>query len=203
MSVATIGIVDYGVGNHASIVGVLSSLDYRCKVSRDQRALRESDVVVLPGVGAFGPAIAMLNETGLADFLRERAFNQRPIIGICLGMQLFSEASHEGGYACGLGLMPGEVVPLREFGPHIGWNNVENVRFDDLANSNDGEFFYFNHAYCFECRSDALVSIARHGRPVTAVVRRGNLVGMQFHPEKSQRTGRRFLNRVIKGLLDA
>lgn len=199
----SIGVVDYGAGNHASVTKALYELGYRCKLASTPDALELSDVVVLPGVGAFSPAMSMLNNSGFSDFLRRRAFLQRPILGICLGMQLFADASHEGGYTCGLGLLPGEVVPLGIPRSHIGWNNVETVRVDPLFSRIDGASYYFNHSFIYQCESEYQVCMTRHAQRFPAVVRKGNLVGLQFHPEKSQRAGRDLLRPLIEGLCHA
>ena len=131
----SIGLVDYGAGNHASLMSAFRGMGYRCRVSGDPEILGGTDVLVLPGVGAFPTAMDRLNRNGLTDFLSERAGDGRPILGICLGMQLFAESSCENGETSGLGLIPGKVVPLNGPHWHIGWNEVEQVEteFDILG----------------------------------------------------------------------
>ena len=203
MSARTIGIVDYGVGNHASVWRTLHSLGYRCRISDQRVVLDEASLLLLPGVGAFPPAMASLNARGLSDYLQEQTLHERPILGICLGMQLLADASHENNFTAGLGLIPGEVVPLIEPRWHIGWNSIEQVRPDPLFESSDGQSFYFNHSYMYSGPEEFQVCRAHQGRRFPVVIRRGNVIGLQFHPEKSQAAGRQLLRQVIEGLCNA
>lgn len=199
---SSVAIVDYGMGNQASVVHTLRSLGYRVKLAATAEGLDDAQVLVLPGVGAFPAAMQALAERGLIDYLRTQAQAGRTILGICLGMQLLAEASHENGYTRGLGLVPGEFVPFPDGGWHIGWNTVACAE-DPLAARVDGQAFYFNHS--FHYRGPARFQLARAGdpRPCAAIIRSGNVVGMQFHPEKSQASGRMLLQDLINGLTDA
>lgn len=196
----TIGIVDYGVGNHASVHRAFQSLGYRCRVSDDRDVLAESDILVLPGVGAFPAAMSALHARGLAGFLRERARRGQPMIGLCLGMQLLSDESLEHGQTAGLGLIPGQVAPLGHAQWHIGWNTIEVVGRDPLLLPADGESVYFNHSFVFLAPPEYQACIARLDEPFTVGVRRGKVVGLQFHPEKSQLAGRIVLRSLVEGL---
>lgn len=196
----TIGIVDYGVGNHTSVWRALHALGYRCRVSADPEVLGATDLLVLPGVGAFGAAMAALHHHGLVDYLKARSAEGQPIVGLCLGMQLMADMSYEHGSAAGLGLIAGRVVPLSGERWHIGWNTIEVTREDPIFRPSDGDSVYFNHSYVFEVAPEYQICSARLDRALPAVVRRGNLVGIQFHPEKSQVAGRRLLRNVIEGL---
>jgi glutamine amidotransferase len=199
----TVGIVDYGVGNHSSVRQTLHELDMRCRISDERAVLDACDVLLLPGVGAFRPAIEALREHHLDGYVTEQAARGRPLLGICLGMQLLAEASHEDGFTRGLGVVPGEVVSLPAPRWHIGWNVIRTVATEPLFRASDGEAFYFNHSYVYRgpaqieaCRttaSEEFVSGFRHGR----------IVGVQFHPEKSQAAGRTLLRQLISGLCDA
>ena len=197
----TIGIVDYGVGNHLSVLRAFQSLGHRCRVSSDREILESADVLVLPGVGAFPTAMAALHQHKLVDFLGYLAQQGMPIIGLCLGMQLLADKSLEHGTTSGLGLIPGTVRPLQGLKWHIGWNSLESVKQDELLTPSDGESFYFNHSYVFDVQADCQAAVS-HERDssFTVAVRRGNVVGLQFHPEKSQAAGRLLLSRLVEGL---
>jgi len=203
VSRTTIGVVDYGVGNHASVWRTLHSFGYRCRISDEPAVLDEAHLLLLPGVGAFPPAMAALHARGLSGYLQKQARRERPILGICLGMQLLAEASHENDFTAGLGLIPGEVVPLIKPRWHIGWNTIEQVRPDPLFESSNGQSFYFNHSYTYSGPEEFQVCSSQHGRSFPVVIRRGNVIGLQFHPEKSQAVGHDLLQQVIEGLCNA
>ena len=203
MSRKTIGIADYGVGNHTSVQRAFQELDYRSRISNNRQVLAEVDLIVLPGVGAFPAAMSALHAFGLIEFLRERARSGQPIVGLCLGMQLLADESLEHGVTAGLGLIPGQVVPLEPAGWHIGWNTIETVNGDKLLLPSDGESVYFNHSYVFQAPKEYQVCVSRLDRPFTVGVRRGNVVGLQFHPEKSQSAGRTMMRNLVEGLTRA
>jgi glutamine amidotransferase len=203
MRYVTVGIVDYGMGNNASVIHSLRYLGFRVSVSAEPDRLNDTDVLVLPGVGAFPAAMQALHQRGLVSYLQQQAREQRPIIGICLGMQLLTSASHEFQYTVGLGLIPGEVVALTGAKWHIGWNTLEFVDSDVLLPQSDGQAFYFNHSFCYQGPCEYQVALSRHPEPFAAVIRRGNVVGIQFHPEKSQEAGRVLLKNLISGLTHA
>ncbi len=198
-----IGIVDYGAGNHNSVFSTLSSLDYRCHISHDVSALEKVDCLVLPGVGAFPRAMAGLKTFKLVDFLSDWALQGQPMLGICLGMQLLAERSHEDGLTPGLKIIPGEVLPLKDPRWHIGWNSLLRMHRDPLLEIDELSHFYFNHAYAFSEEKDFQVYQADCGKRFPAIIRRGSVVGLQFHPEKSQTAGRKLLKQIIDGLCHA
>ena len=197
-----IAIVDYGVGNLYSLVSSLHHLGLAAEVTGKAEDLHAADRIVLPGVGAFGDARAKLDATGLVPVLREEAV-KKPFLGICLGMQLLFDRSFEYGEHPGLGLVPGEVADLREDltdktlkVPHMGWNSLEFQKKDDplLRDVSDGEYVYYVHSfYARNCAESTLAVSDYGGVAVTGVVRRGNVWGTQFHPEKSGDTGLRIL----------
>jgi glutamine amidotransferase len=199
----TIGIVDYGVGNHASVWRAFHALDYRCRVSKDRDVLSECDLLVLPGVGAFPVAMSALFECGLVEYLRNQARAGKPMVGLCLGMQLLADSSLEHGFTAGLGIVPGHVVPLSPERWHIGWNSIEVVNGDELLAPSDGQSVYFNHSYVFNAPTEYQACVSRLGRLFTVGVRRGNVIGLQFHPEKSQGVGRSMLKAIVEGLCRA
>jgi imidazole glycerol phosphate synthase glutamine amidotransferase subunit len=202
----TVGIVDYGVGNLASVRHALREMGYRSRVAESREALAATDMLLLPGVGAFPPAMAALHGKGLAEFVRAQAFEGKPVVGICLGMQLLADSSTESRLTAGLGLVPGTVQALEHGDWHIGWNSIEVVGHDPMFAVGDGREVYFNHSYVFSPPAEYTAAVARvdeGGRTITAAVRRNNVVGLQFHPEKSQAAGRQLLASVIDGLTHA
>ena len=203
MSIITIGIIDYGMGNHASVVHSLRDLGFRVRVTKEISELDVADVLLLPGVGALPVAMRNLHERGLVTYLQEQARLQRPLVGICLGMQLLASASYEHGYTAGLDLIPGEIKPFTDHGVHIGWNTLECTQNDPLYTSSDGQAFYFSHSFYFDGPSEYQVAAARHPSLFAAAIRRGSVTGVQFHPEKSQAAGKALLKNLITELVNA
>jgi imidazole glycerol-phosphate synthase subunit HisH len=203
MSIVTIGIVDYGMGNHASVLHSLRGMGFRVRVSKEPAQLDLADALVLPGVGAFPAAMRRLYEQGLVTYLQEQARLQRPIVGVCLGMQLLASASHEHEYTAGLDLIPGEIVPFADHGWHIGWNTLVCAQHNPLVQPSDGQAFYFNHSFYYQGPSEYQLATVRHPAAFAAIIRRGSVVGLQFHPEKSQAVGKILLNNLILGLVHA
>jgi len=193
----TVGIVDYKMGNHASVLYCLKDLGFRVRVSDNHKVLDNVDLLLLPGVGAFPSAMAALEERGLVAYLRRQAHIDRPIIGICLGMQLLADASYEYQYTEGLGLIPGEVVPLKEPKWHIGWNALECMPGCSILNTVSDKAFYFNHSYVFQCQSAHQLCTTHHQKRFPAIVRKDSVIGLQFHPEKSQAPGRELIYQLI------
>ncbi|MEO7157235.1 MAG: imidazole glycerol phosphate synthase subunit HisH, partial [Vicinamibacterales bacterium] len=142
MSTLTVGIVDYGVGNLTSVYRALHSMGYRCRVSRQFEVLSETDLLLLPGVGAFPAAMQALHECNLVEYLQEQARQERPVVGICLGMQLLADASTEYRLTAGLGLIPGQVTALPNARWHTGWNTIEVLDRDALLQPSDGQSLY-------------------------------------------------------------
>lgn len=202
----TVSVVNYGVGNYSSIINAMHALGYRCKISREQEELRQANLLLLPGVGAFPTAMEMLHRHGLVDYLQSEARSGKPILGICLGMQLFADSSTEFKKTAGLGLITGQVVPVAQTDCHIGWNNIEVVSEDPLFMPSDGKSLYFNHSYMVTVPSDYQVAVAKLGQtsnPITVGLRYNNVVGLQCHLEKSQGAGRELLLNIIEGLCRA
>jgi len=192
-----IAIVDYGVGNLFSLRHSFAAVGHEAAVTGAAAALRAADRIVLPGVGAFGDAAAKLRATGLDTVLAEQARAGKPLLGICLGMQLLFERSLEYGEHAGLGLIPGEVRPIAEVIPpdykipHIGWNALcfTEKKSPLFSRIREGDCVYFVHSYqAAGCAADT-VATAEYGAPLTAAVQRGNVCGCQFHPEKSGAVG--------------
>ena len=203
MKPISIGVVDYGMGNHASVTHSLRSLGMRVRVSDQPEVLAAADALLLPGVGAFPAAMQELHARGLVNYLQDQARAQRPIIGICLGMELLASASWEIKHTVGLDLIPGEFVPFAGGAWHIGWNTLEIATQDPLLQPSDGQAFYFNHSVYFVGPEQAQAALTRHPAAFASIIRRGTVIGMQFHPEKSQQAGRQLLSNVIAGLVHA
>jgi imidazole glycerol-phosphate synthase subunit HisH len=195
--VTTIAVVDHGMGNRRSVEKALEHVGARAVVSADHGALRAADGLVVPGVGAFAAAMRAMRERGLDEVVVERAGHGTPVLGLCLGMQLLFDSSTELGGDTGLGLLPGEVVSLREsIGPerkvpHIGWNEIAFARPSPLLQGL-GESAAFYHVHSFVARpADEGVVLGRgdYGGPFASIVGRGEVFGVQFHPEKSSTAG--------------
>ena len=201
-----IGIIDYDVGNLFSLRRSLEYVGAEAVVSGDEAVLRSAEKLILPGVGAFGDAAAKLRATGLDRLVLEEAAAGKPLLGICLGMQLLFEESHEYGVHRGLGLLPGRVVAMEgrlPAGlpiPHIGWNGLTltNPACPLFRDTKDGDCVYFVHSYYAEGCGDALAATAEYGRDLTATVWRDNVCGCQFHPEKSGPVGLAMLRAFVE-----
>ena len=191
-----IAIVDYGVGNLFSLRCSLESLGLKAEVSSVPDVIRNADRVILPGVGAFGDAADKLRETGLDRVVIEQAEAGKPLLGICLGMQLLFDKSYEFGEHAGLGLLHGQVIPMQGTIPaglkipQMGWNALLVKRSHPLLkNVREGDCVYFVHSYFASDCEDSLVATTEYGIELTAVAANGNVMGCQFHPEKSGKVG--------------
>jgi glutamine amidotransferase len=200
----TVVIVDYGMGNLASVLRALEECGATAEVAADPAALERASHVVLPGVGAFGDAMTRLAAGGWISPLQQLATERVPLLGICLGMQLLADCGEEGGAHDGLGLVPGRVVRLQPTGaaervPHVGWNEVVAQRADPLlASIPPRTDFYFVHSYHFVvAKPEQVVARTPYCAEFVSVVRAGSVTGTQFHPEKSSRAGLRLLRNFL------
>lgn len=191
-----IAIVDYGVGNLFSLKSSLAAIGAEVVVTRDAGLLRSAYKLILPGVGAFEDAARKLRECGLDTVIEEEAARGKPILGICLGMQLLFEKSYEFGEHRGLGLIPGSVVPMAGFIPpelkipHIGWNTLRFKKSSPLFRFiSEGDCVYFVHSYFAAQCDDSVIADTEYGQWLTAAVQNKNVFGCQFHPEKSGSVG--------------
>ena len=198
-----VGIIDYGVGNLFSLCSSFKAIGAEAFVSSDPAELERADRLVLPGVGAFEDAADKLRRSGMDTFVRRQAAAGKPLLGICLGMQLLFEKSYEYGEHEGLGLLKGSVVPMAGKLPgdlkipHMGWNGLE-VKNGRLLEGMDGQFVYFVHSYYAEGCEASLAAVTDYGIPITAAVEQGNIFGCQFHPEKSGNAGLAILRRFCE-----
>ena len=191
-----IAIVDYGVGNLFSLCSSLEFIGAKAAVTPNADDLRAADKIILPGVGAFADAAAKLHESGLDSVIKEEAAKGKPLMGICLGMQMLFEKSHEYGIHDGLSLLRGEVVPMERYIdpslkiPHIGWNALHICREHPLFKYvKENDCVYFVHSYFARGCEDSLIATAEYGKELTAAVAKDNVMGCQFHPEKSGEVG--------------
>lgn len=195
-----IAIIDYGVGNLFSLSSSLRAVGAEVVVTDDREILKKADRLILPGVGAFADAAAKLRADGLDRFVREQAASGKPLLGICLGMQLLFEKSYEFGEHQGLGLIPGEIVPMQGTIPadlkipQIGWNRLqlkgESPLFQHIQ---DGDYVYFVHSYYASGCDPYVIATTDYGIEMTAAAAHGNVYGCQFHPEKSGPVGLKIL----------
>ena len=192
-----IAIVDYGVGNLFSLKSSFAAIGAEAVVTDDKEVIARADKIILPGVGAFGDAAEKLKKSGLADVLVAEAKAGKPIMGICLGMQLLFEKSFEYGEHEGLGLIKGEIRPIADVIPkdlkipHIGWNALhfgEN-KHPIFRYLEEGDCVYFVHSFYGADCAESVIAVAEYGAELTAAVANGNVCGCQFHPEKSGKVG--------------
>ncbi len=191
-----IAIIDYGVGNLFSVTSSLRTLGAETVITSDPEEIRRADKLLLPGVGAFSDAIAKLRAAGLDRVIIEEVQKGKEILGICLGMQMLFEKSYEYGEYKGLGLLKGSVVPMAGKIPsdlkipHIGWNALKIKRQHKLLRYvNEGDFVYFVHSFYASDCEESLLATSEYGAELTAAVACGNVMGCQFHPEKSGNVG--------------
>jgi len=191
-----IAIVDYGVGNLFSLISSFKRIGADIVVTADPNVIEAADGIILPGVGAFEDAARKLRDTGLDKVVKAEAQKGKKLMGICLGMQMLFEKSFEYGCHEGLGLLKGNIIPMKDTIPntlkipHIGWNALHFTRKSDLFKYiNQNDCVYFVHSfYATDC-DDSVVATAEYGKELTAAVQKGNIMGCQFHPEKSGQVG--------------
>lgn len=192
-----VGIIDYGVGNLFSLRSSFAAIGEQVTVSNDPEILRKAAHILLPGVGAFEDAVAKLRQSGLDQMVYETVKEGKPLMGICLGMQMLFERSFEYGEHQGLGLLKGQVVPMAGLIPeslkipHMGWNALNITKPDGklFRNTKAGDYVYFVHSYFATGCEDSLAARTEYGTWITAAVEKDNVFGCQFHPEKSGEVG--------------
>jgi imidazole glycerol-phosphate synthase subunit HisH len=201
-SAPRIAVLDYGMGNLRSVEKALARVGADVRITADHAEARAADGLILPGVGAFPAAMARIRERGLDVLLDDSEVREKPILGICLGMQLIFSSSTELGGAAGLGLVDGEVSELRAEGlkvPHIGWSPVRWERPSRLADGIASETpFYFVHSFAPRPAGDTVLGTAAYGERFACAIEEGNVFGVQFHPEKSSDAGLRALSNFVR-----
>jgi glutamine amidotransferase len=198
-----VGIIDYGSGNLTSIKKALESIGLKSHISSDSEGLKGSDILLLPGVGAFPSAMEALKKFGLDEFIPNQSRRGVPIIGICLGMQLLAQSSTEIEHTKGLGLIHGEVLRLEDAVWHIGWNEIVITATGNFLQAFNQSNFYFNHSYYLKSKDSNVLGYAElsdQDSCVPALIKKDNIIGIQFHPEKSQTTGQELLRVVVENL---
>lgn len=192
-----IAIIDYGVGNLFSLSSSLSFLGLEHVITNEASVLQKADRILLPGVGAFKDASEKLFSSGLVDVIRQEVARNKPLLGICLGMQLLFDESLEYGTHKGLGLISGVIEPMRADitdktlkVPHIGWNSLRITAQDELLKyTNDGDFVYYVHSYYAKKCAKNILAVSEYSVDITGIVKNKNVYGIQFHPEKSGEVG--------------
>lgn len=203
----SVGIVDYGCGNVASVANMCRSLGYKVSVCKTENSFKQVDAIILPGVGAFDQGMASLNQSGLLGALEEARLQGSVILGVCLGMQLMCRSSEEG-VESGLGWFDCEVKRIpdrvshnnqtRRLVPHIGWNYVYPI--DDSPFLEENSRFYFANSYCVSASEEGVIAtVSYDGFDFAASIRKNNVIGAQFHPEKSHFYGKSFIRSVLEG----
>ena len=195
-----IAIIDYGVGNLFSLRSSFAAIGQEAMVTSDIEEIRRADRLILPGVGAFQDAAEKLHASGMDKAVKEEAARGKPLMGVCLGMQMLFERSYEYGVHEGLGLLKGEIRPIAERIPEglkipqMGWNALKIVKDSPLLKyTREGEYVYFVHSYSAVNCDESLLAVTEYGADLTACVGKGNVFGCQFHPEKSGEVGLRIL----------
>lgn len=194
-------IVDYGVGNIRNVERAFTKLGMEIVVTRDVEVIDQATAIILPGVGAFRDAINNLKKYGLVECLQRNAAKGTWIIGICLGMQLLYDKSYEDGEYTGLGLLRGEIVKFDDTNlkvPHMGWNQLVKRREDAIGKGlSENEYVYFVHSYYLKNEDiESVIFTSNYGVDVPAIIRKNNIIGMQFHPEKSSDVGVKILSNL-------
>ena len=191
-----LAIIDYGVGNLFSIKSSFARVGVEAVVTSDKKIIQNADHVMLPGVGAYCDAAKKLRETGLGELVKEEVKKGKPVMGICLGMQMLFEKSYEYGEHEGLGILKGQIIPMKGYVnkdlkvPHIGWNALHIERDGRLLKyCKEGDCVYYVHSYFATNCKESVIATSEYDKPLTAAVEKDNVFGCQFHPEKSGEVG--------------
>lgn len=198
-----VAIIDYGAGNLSSVKKALDYLGAESEITQDKSKILSASHIILPGVGSFGDAMQSMQERGLVDTVKSVALSGKPFLGICLGLQLLFESSEESPNVEGLGILKGKITAIpRDMGlkvPHIGWNSVNIVQKNGIFSGIDEEsYFYFVHSFYLQGAEESVVAGTTHyGVQIQCAVQKGNLSAVQFHPEKSSKTGLKLLKNFL------
>jgi glutamine amidotransferase len=194
-----ISILDYGFGNLTSLQGCLNRLGYSVNISDKKSVLRKGEILFLPGVGSFDAGIKAMHKLDLVNFISDFKDSGKTVVGICLGMQLLFSSSDEGESIAGLGFLPGKIKKVQSIPTHIGWNKINVVKKRTIFKKFHDQHFYFNHGYYYSGKSAITHCAANIGKKdIPSIVKKSNVIGMQFHPEKSQRNGESLLKTIVE-----
>ena len=202
MDETMIGIIDYDAGNIRSVEHALKSMDVPYVLSSDPEVLKKADKLILPGVGAYGDAMEKLNASNLTNTIKELTGNGKPLLGICLGLQLLFESSEESPGVEGIGILKGHILKIPSDGslkiPHMGWNSLSMPKQSRLLKGiKEGSYVYFVHSYYLMADEDVVIATSDYGVTIHAAVEKDNIFACQFHPEKSSDTGLQILKNFI------
>ncbi len=189
-------IIDYGVGNLNSIKTTLKDIGYNSLITRNKSHIKKSDLIIIPGVGKYDNAMKQFKKYDLYNLLK-KIYKTKHIFGICLGMQILSTIGYEDKYTKGLNFLPGKVIKSKNY--NIGWDKIFTYKSFNNFNKN---FFYFNHNYYFDTNKKYILAYYKIGKhQIPAIIKKGNIFGIQFHPEKSQINGKRFLKFYLQEII--
>ena len=200
MNKIKVGIIDYKIGNHHSVKRIFKELGCETVISSDIYQLKKSDLLVLPGVGTFPYAMQKLKELKLDFFIKKWAAEKKYLLGICLGMQLLCDSSKECFKSKGLGIIPGEVIPIKKSKFHIGWNSIKILKKNKMYHDFHNNYFFFNHSFMYNGTSNYEIAKTKLEIKIPAIISNNNTFGFQFHPEKSQLTGKFLLEYFLKSI---
>jgi len=196
-------ILDYGTGNVGSVYNLLKYMNYNVVISNEDKLIKKSTHIILPGVGSFGESMKKINNNLPMDLLHDQVvFRKKPFLGICVGMQVLANKGYEFGEHSGLGWINGDVVKLNSKDlplPHIGWNDIQIKKETPILNNIDQiKDFYFVHSFCFEAENEEnIIATTNYGSEFTSIIQKENIIGVQFHPEKSQKLGMLLIKNFI------
>ena len=200
-----VGIIDYGAGNNSSVKNSLKELGIRSIISKKPIELEKCDIIIIPGVGSYTYAMQELTSRDLIRFIKRHVLEKRGLIGICLGMQILTDAGCEGGNTEGLGLIEGKTYSMKNGSVKTGWDRVK-IKKNDISKwwleSSKDAYLYFNHSYYVVVDEQYIIAVSEYNPDVPAIIRKDNIIGLQFHPEKSQEEGRKLLYNTLLELTD-
>jgi glutamine amidotransferase len=195
-----IAIVDYKLGNQTSLKIFCKNLGFNCLITDSHHEIRIADIIILPGVGAFSEAMKNIKKENLDRVIQDENKINKPIIGICLGMQIMGTRSFELGKTEGLKLIPGDIEPLSNHMFNIGWSNIIKTRKASEIYFSNEDAFFFNHSFKFNCNQKYIISETNDKYKIPSIIKNKNIIGIQFHPEKSQNSGKNFFANLIPEL---
>lgn len=198
MSYKTVGIVDYDLGNLFSVERMIKDLNYNVIISSKKQLLSKCDFLILPGVGTFPVAMRNLQKMKLISFIQEWVSEKKFLLGICLGMQLLCENSYEINLTKGLGVIPGNVTPLKNSNFNIGWSKLTVINKNSIFKNFNEDFFYFNHKFEYSGPDKFQISKTYNKNPIASILVKNNSYGFQFHPEKSQISGVKIMKYILE-----